>query len=370
MKASAGRSAAKPIDLLTQALKGAAVTRREVADYARGLLAAARALPDRALLRRRFRVADLVVEARFSDPELAELYPARIACTPVADDVAADSRVDVLSCDRLCWPPPARWADQTCPRQDFETALRDVGLYAAFPYHPGLWQVFAPADSYGVQLCRSHEALPPWDSGAPLRLHLFWALGLRDRRLVHAGTLGLDGIGVLLVGPGGAGKSGTTLAGMAAGLASVGDDYVVLEPDPPAAHAIFRIAKLDQAGLARLGDAARHLATAPLNWQGKVEFDPATLPGMTRTDRLELRAILMPKIANHARTSMTRLGTSEAMRTLTFGNMFQIPAEPAATFRFLGRLTRALPAYQLQLAADPADVGQAIRNFIQGLRTT
>ena len=108
------------------------VTRHDVADYARSLVAAARSIPDERLHRRRFRVADVVVEARFTDLELAELYPRRIACAPVTDDSArADTRVDVFSCDRLGWPMPARWADADCPRQDFATRLEAAGLDAA-----------------------------------------------------------------------------------------------------------------------------------------------------------------------------------------------------------------------------------------------
>ena len=52
--------------------------------------------------------------------------------------------------------------------------------------------------------------------------------GRAARRIAHAASLGRDGRGILLLGHGGAGKSGTALAGVAAGLQTVGDDYVAL----------------------------------------------------------------------------------------------------------------------------------------------
>jgi hypothetical protein len=344
------------------------VTRHDIADYARSIMAAARALPDAGLIRRRFRAAGIVVAARFSDAALADLYLSRIACTELAEDgTTADSHVDVLSCDRLGWPPPAHWGDDDCPRQDFEAGLSAAGLAAAFPYHGGLWQVFDPADGYGVQLAATRQSLPPWDPGAPLRLHLFWALGQRGHRLVHAGTLGLGGVGVLLIGPGGAGKSGTTMAGLAAGLQSVGDDYVVLQTDPCAAVPLFRVAKLDPKGLARLGPLGDRLRGQPVNWQGKIEFDPALLFPAAGADRIHLRAILLPRIAGAERTTFVTVSPPEAMRALAFANLYQIPAGLESSFRFLGSLTRSLAAYELRLSTDVAEIGQALRQFIRTL---
>lgn len=73
------------------------------------------------------------------------------------------------------------------------------------------------------------DAVPLWDCIHPLRrlLHT-WARGF-GADLVHAGAVGIDGDGVLVVGPGGTGKSTTVLAAMQAGLSAVGDDYVLVD---------------------------------------------------------------------------------------------------------------------------------------------
>ena len=76
---------------------------------------------------------------------------------------------------------------------------------------------------------RSADGFPPWEPGAPLRSFLHWEYAARGMRLVHGGTLGIDGRGVVLAGSGGAGKSGTVVAGIMVGLDSVGDDYVSVD---------------------------------------------------------------------------------------------------------------------------------------------
>ena len=58
--------------------------------------------------------------------------------------------------------------------------------------------------------------------------------GAHGRWMTHAGAVGRDGRGVLLVGRGGSGKSTLALSCALAGMEIVADDYVLLEPGPPA----------------------------------------------------------------------------------------------------------------------------------------
>ena len=62
------------------------------------------------------------------------------------------------------------------------------------------------------------DGVTRWDRAAPLRTALHFALAAPGRQLVHAACVGVDGRGVLLAGPGGSGKSTTTLACLRAGM--------------------------------------------------------------------------------------------------------------------------------------------------------
>lgn len=76
---------------------------------------------------------------------------------------------------------------------------------------------------------RDAGALPYWYVATPLRDELAELADRVGMDFVHAGSLGRGGRGVCLVGCSGAGKSTTVLRGVARGLETVGDDFVLTD---------------------------------------------------------------------------------------------------------------------------------------------
>ena len=112
---------------------------------------------------------------------------------------------------------------------------------------------------------RTADGLPYWTQASPFRSLFHWIMAERGAQLIHAAAIGTAAGGVLVTGKGGVGKSTTALACLAAGLRYVGDDYVLLTGgERPAAHSLYRTAKVDTADMPRferfgprvLGDAA------------------------------------------------------------------------------------------------------------------
>ena len=197
----------------------------------------------------------------------------------VQQSPTADCHIAIAIAGEDGWPDLPDWAEQ---------CMRDPGLHLAMeatPYRylqqpPGCWQFFDQRSRCGVQLLRSATSLPPWDGGAPLRNFLHWHLISNVCGLLHAGTLGHAGQGILLAGPGGSGKSGTVLAGLLHGLQSVGDDYVLVRLDQDVtAYPLFQTLKQDPGGCERLGIPADSALRRTLNWQGKHQFTLADLGG-------------------------------------------------------------------------------------------
>ena len=97
---------------------------------------------------------------------------------------------------------------------------------------------------------RSPDDLTHGERGAPFRLVFHWWGAPRGRMLAHAGAVGTDGAGVLLVGPGGAGKSSTALSCAQAGFDYAADDYCLVTSEPsPTAFALYASGKLLRADL-------------------------------------------------------------------------------------------------------------------------
>jgi hypothetical protein len=173
---------------------------------------------------------------------------------------------------------------------------------------------------------------------------------------------------VLLAGAGGAGKSGTTLAGILCGMSSVGDDYVALEARGGRVEGrpVMRLMKQDIPGLRRLGlRAGEGALAAPANWQGKIEFDFEALSPGARAESLVMRAIVIPHLSPSASTSFRPASCREAMLAMAPSSLFQLFGSWREDFEFIASIARALPAFHLDLSDDPPEIAAAIRAFME-----
>lgn len=181
-----------------------------------------------------------------------------------------------------------------------------------------------------------------WDRAAPLRTALHFALASPHRQLVHGASIGADGRGVLLAGPGGSGKSTTTLACLEAGLQVVGDDYAAVELVDGRALAWNLYASI-KVGERDAGPGGRD--------DRKTLILGADLPGLP-TEFVDLAAVLLPRVVGGPTSSLTGTGPADALRALAPSTLLQAPYEERPSLGLLADLARLLPAHQLHLGAD------------------
>jgi hypothetical protein len=354
--------------MLDQKASRAVLDRRTVAGFLRRAIAAAEALPRAGLHRRLAAPAGIPLDLWFDDEGEADLAAARLACGAPEAEQVKPARLYTLGSASIGLDLLPSWRDEACPPAEFHAVVGEAELRAAFPFHPQLWLAFAEGAGVGVQLARSPTDLPVWFAGAPLRHHLHWLLRARGLRVAHAASLGQNGRGILLLGHGGSGKSGTTLAGLAVGLQTVGDDYVALGGAEPAlARILFRTVKQDRTGLARIAGLEDRLAQLPLNWMNKVVFDPADFFPGCFTESLRIEAIVLPHIAHAAVPRFTSATAGDAMRTLMRSNLFQYLGEADDGLDYYAALLRSLPIHRLELSDNAADNGAALAAFIAAL---
>lgn len=344
------------------------VDRHNITAALRAMITAAESLPRNRLHRRTASPAGIPLELWFDNEAEADLYAGRLAAA-ASRPHTAPARIYVLSASALGDAALPAWTDAACEPTEFQSIVAQAGWRAGSPLRQQMWLAFDPAAAVGLQLARSAADLPDWFAGAPLRQHLHWLLQARGARIAHAAGIGRDGRGVLLLGNGGAGKSGTALAGIAAGLQTVGDDYVALSGLSPAiVRPLFRIVKQDRAGLVRIAGLAERLASMPENWKGKVEFDPTLLFPGCFADALRIGAIVLPHIAHVPQPRFEPAGAGEAMRALMRSNLYQFPGEPEDGLAYYGMLLRSMPVHRLALSDSAAANGAALAAFIGDLR--
>jgi hypothetical protein len=323
-------TAERPLEAAAQEFREAFVT---------DALRAARPATPRSL-----HVADTSVELLVADPDIgAILLPAlrhhivESAGTP-AGTTTRSARVIVWSTPM----PPFPWSGRHLGRGGAIVGLSHGPVRAT-----------AGADGTSVMLWDSTRRLAccwfagptgvtRWDRAAPLRTALHFALATPQRQLVHGAVVGVDGRGVLLAGPGGSGKSTTTLACLEAGMQIVGDDYAAIELGHERVRAwnLYGSIKVGERGKGPGGrDGRRTLLLGH------------DLPG-TPTETLDLQAILIPRIGDRRESRTNRANPADALRALAPSTLLQAPHEEGQTLGILADLARSVPAYHLHLGAD------------------
>jgi hypothetical protein len=334
--------------------------------YGQALLQAAQEVDPGRLFFRRLQCTQILIDAWFSDADYADLCARNLALRPATGDAPPDMTVYLLDAESLGWPQPQPWPASIFDRQTMARELSVAGLRGGYLHDPRVWQFFDVNAGLGVQLVRRPGATGAWESGSPLRSFLHWGHSQRGMQLCHAGTVGRDGNGVLLVGAGGSGKSGTTLAAVAAGLDTVGDDYCLVGQSEAGvvAYPLFHILKQDPGGVRRaLGDAAT-ASFGPLNWQGKYEIHAEMLERDPFVEGLRIRAIVLPRIAGAAQSSFLPVPAGQAMRALAPSSSFQLPDGEREGIAFAASLCRRLPCVEMALSGNAAEIAAALDRFV------
>lgn len=211
--------------------------------------------------------------------------------------------------------------------------------------------------------------LPWWERAAPLRPALFWALSGRGRHLVHAGVVGDEQRGgVLLAGAGGSGKTTVALAALAAGMAYVGDDYVLLHTEGrPVAWNIFGTAKLDAGHVGRFPELSRDLAISPEPvFEEKHVLDVHRLMGDSLVSSLPIRAVLVPRIRG-GKARLRPASPGEALLALAPSTAFQMPYDGGEVVGALATVARSVPAFALDVGDEPGELAEALDRVLDAV---
>jgi hypothetical protein len=210
--------------------------------------------------------------------------------------------------------------------------------------------------------------LPYWEYTAPFRHLLNWWLGSRGHRYVHGAAVGMASGGVLLVGPGGSGKSTTALSVLAEGrLRFAGDDYVAVGRDgEPFIHSLYSSAKVHRADVQRLPHLAPALEREEPT-QAKVVVDVAKLFPDRCIAGFPLRAVVVPRITDRRAARVVPGTHAAALRALAPSTIFQLhPPEPDALAR-MADLIRTVPTFSLELGTAAQTIPPALVDLLDEL---
>jgi hypothetical protein len=215
----------------------------------------------------------------------------------------------------------------------------------------------------------SIEALTAYERAAPFRWIIDGVAQRRGLTTMHAAAIGEGGIGLLIVGEGGRGKSTLALAAIDAGMDYLADDYCLVEPRPPyPAYRLFNTAKLrpdNKVALNWIADGGREIEPVP---GGKLIFDLARHAPYALADRLEIRALLLPEFAESALPVLEMVSPHEAFCRAAPSTVTQCEGSERQTIADIGRIARALPCYRIRMPREPRRSIEPLRELLKTLR--
>ena len=273
--------------------------------------------------------------------------------------VAADSALT-----KFLLPRP--FDDCGLSARDREVLRRDHGLQYATIGHPHIVQLFDEHRRVGVQLTCFDGQLPPWEPGSVLKSFAYWIASQNGMFLQHAGTLFENSKGLLFVGRGGSGKSGTVLAGLCAGMKSCGDDHVAIEfGGTIKAKSIYKLMKQDQAGLERCGFKPEQFSQIKRNWQNKIETLPEAIGLPAFEDVGPISAIVFPRVEQDLKSEFKQIALAEVLDGLVATNRAEGSENLPRSIAYTLRLFKSLPIYRLSLGSDVRHLVQTVRRLIE-----
>jgi hypothetical protein len=204
----------------------------------------------------------------------------------------------------------------------------------------------------------SAAGLSPFERGKPLQPLLFaWQadLGIVP---VHAGFVARQGRGVLLGGPGGSGKTTTSLLCLAAGFDYLGDDYIAVPPPGnrwPQGFSVFASAWLEPDHARNFGWLLEHAVMEPGEEKRLVAL--SEVAGIRLRESADMVALVLPRVAGTRRTSYRPATKGEALRRLAPSSILQLPfIAPRAALERMAAVASRLPTYWLDLGQDLAEI--------------
>lgn len=322
-------------------------------------------------------------EVLFSNSELADLYlpalttpgtPDAVAGSSAPGDHGHDSRIiRVLVFDRG-GGQGGTFAEQV--RRTLPAPLLAPPVYARFqidgPEPTRTWALtfFDPGEGIAAVWVDSLESIPSWETHAPLLRVWHATLASRNRCVTHAAAVGDGYGGVLLAGPGGSGKSTTTLAAILGGMKCVGEDYVIIDlaADEIEAHALYNNIKLSPSVGDLMPELPDALHQAPALGMEKVIVRIDDVRAEAQISRLPLRAVVMPRLGA-AECRLTPCSSADALRSLAPSTIFQLSGDGGGALGPLSQVARRLPCYFLDLSSDPRAAVPTLKELLRHAST-
>lgn len=189
----------------------------------------------------------------------------------------------------------------------------------------------------------------------------------RGVHILHAGLIAQNGDGVLIGGPSGTGKSTTALRCLLSGFDYLGDDQFGLSVSADGSfigYSLYNGARLSAELLGQLPTFQRYTSPGDLLRDDKfLVLLSQVLPAQVKR-AATLRAILLPRISQSAKSRLKPASKGEAMLRLAPTSFFTPFGSGALGFERLGQLTEQVPSYWLDMSEHLDEIPSLVQQVL------
>jgi hypothetical protein len=302
--------------------------------------------------RRRIAIGDVAIELDFVDADLADL--ATRALRHQLSDQPTGATVRIRA-----WDSASTGVALPAPRWPWHLNRYEAdGVIATYDRVGRRFTLTDTRRGEAVSWWATSAHYPAWEEPAPFRDVLDRLLSSRGFTFLHGASVGNNQRSLLLAGPSGSGKSTTVAVAVATGLTTLGDDYVVLDPDGVACHSLYLTTRLLDSSPAFVD----HNGSRAAHDQKSVLLLDEHAPDSLRST-LPLAAIVIPRVGEGAATTWRPTTRFAALRALAPSSLVQLdPRKSSLTS--MTELVRRLPVYELVLGSDLDGVAEALRQLL------
>ncbi len=237
----------------------------------------------------------------------------------------------------------------------------DDRVHTAFQVDNGILSVMDVEKRQAVYWARSPGEITSSERAAPLRNIFGWWMKHTGRLFAHAGAVGAAAGGVLLVGPGGSGKSSSAISCLNSPLSYAGDDYCLVTPAPePWVHSIYSTAKTHTQDVSLFPFLHPSLGNPERMAEEKVIFFLHRDFSERLVREFPLRAILIPRVAQQINTELEAASPAAALKAGAPSSISQMPGTGGEVIERLAAIVRRVPCYYLNLGSDRTRISKVI----------
>jgi hypothetical protein len=321
-------------------------------------------------VRRRFRIAGNDIELSLAHSALAELFCNALAHLeiPASDEPNFTFHIWDQAFSGI-GPPLPCWSRRELLGHGEITALIDAERYLQVADDRSIIAAHRSSRKAAVWL-RSVGDVEEWERAAPLlTLINWWASGFGYFN-VHAASVGRPDGGVLIVGPGGVGKSHTAIACLDSELFYVSDDHCLLGTSGcPSTASVYSTAKLFASDLHRFPMLQQRDKEAFRTQEGKAVFYLNEIAPDRLSSGFPIRAVLLPHPSGRRDTQIMRAPASAALLFLGPDNVLRWPSVGRVAFGRFASALRSLPCFRLEAGCDLSQIPKAIASLLDTVPT-